>query len=76
MVCINQSSEQARWLKWSSKMCIGEKKLHFILSDCTFKDALLGQRQFATEGPLKMTIKAFYFTLKALFVRKIFKFLS
>ena len=30
----------------------------------------------ATESPLKMMKNAFYFTLKALFVLKIFKFLS
>ena len=34
-------------------------------------------RQFlATKSPLKMMKNAFYFTLKALFVLKIFKFLS
>ena len=38
---------------------------------------LLGLRQFlATESPLKMMKNAFYFMLKALFVRKIFQFLS
>ena len=41
------------------------------------KSALLDWRQFlATESPLKMMKKAFYFTLKALFVLKIFKHLS
>ena len=30
----------------------------------------------ATESPLEMMKKVFYFTLKALFVLKIFKFLS
>ena len=44
---------------------------------CDFKGALSGLRQFlATESPLKMTKNHFYFTLKALFVLKIFKFLS
>ena len=39
-----------------------------------FKGALSGLRQFlATESPLKMMKNAFYFTLKALFVLKIFK---
>ena len=43
----------------------------------TFKGALSGLRQsLATESPLKMIKNAFYFTLKALFVLKIFKFLS
>ena len=41
-----------------------------------FKDTLSGWRQFlATESPLKMMKNAFYFTLKALFVLKIFIFL-
>ena len=31
---------------------------------------------FATESPVKMMKNALYFTLKALFVLKIFKFLS
>ena len=38
-----------------------------------FKGILLGLRQFlATESPLKMMKNGFYFTLKALFVLKIF----
>ena len=42
-----------------------------------FNDALSVLRQFlATESPLKMLKKAYYFTLKALFILKIFKFLS
>ena len=41
------------------------------------KGALSGLRQFlATESPLKMMRNAFYFTSKALFVLKIFKFWS
>ena len=40
------------------------------------KDALSGLTHFlATESPLKMTRGVFYFTLKAIFVLKIFKFL-
>ena len=43
----------------------------------SLKGAILGLRQFlATEIPLKMMKNAFYFTSKALFVLKIFKFLS
>ena len=39
------------------------------------KGALSGLRQFlATESPLQMMKNAFYFTSKALFVLKIFKF--
>ena len=41
------------------------------------KGALSGPRQFVvTECPLKMMKNDFPFTLKALFVLKIFKFLS
>ena len=41
------------------------------------KGALKDQRQFlTTDSPLKMMKNVFYFTLKALFVFKIFKFLS
>ena len=40
------------------------------------KNALSGLRQFwGTESPLKMTKNAFYFTLKALSVLEVFKFL-
>ena len=42
-----------------------------------FKGRLYGPRQFLiTESLLKMIKNAFYFTLKALFVLKIFKLLS
>ena len=42
-----------------------------------FKGTLSGLTQFlASENPSKMMKNAFYFTLKALFVLKIFKFLS
>ena len=48
-----------------------------IFRDFSFKGALSGLREFlATESPLKMMKNAFYFTSKALFVLKIFKFLS
>ena len=56
--------------------------LHFcwsigVLTEKHVKDALEGLRQFLiTESSLKMMKNAFYFTLKALFVLKIFKFLS
>ena len=41
-----------------------------------FKRSLSGLRQLlATESPLKMMKNAFYFTLKALFIIKILKFL-
>ena len=42
-----------------------------------FKGALSCLRDIlATKSPLKITKNAFYFTLKSLFVLKIFKFLS
>ena len=42
-----------------------------------FKDAHSDLRQFlATESPLKVMKKDFYFTLKGLFVLKLFEFLS
>ena len=41
------------------------------------RGALSSLRQFlATESPLKMLKNAFYFTLEALLVLKVFKFLS
>ena len=44
--------------------------------DVAFKGTLSGLRQFfATESPLKMMKNTFYFTSKALFILKIFKFL-
>ena len=43
----------------------------------TNKGILSGVRQFlVTENPLKMMKNAFYFSLKALFVLKVFKLLS
>ena len=48
-----------------------------FLYNIFFKGALLGLRQFLAIGsPLKMMKSAFYFTSKALFILKIFKFLS
>ena len=43
----------------------------------SIKGALSGLKQFlVTESPLKMMKNAFYFISKALFILKIFKFLS
>ena len=45
--------------------------------EINIKGALSGLRQFLpTESPLKIMKNAFYFTLKALFVLKIFKLFS
>ena len=53
--------------------CIYVLSKHFT----RLKGALSGLRQLlAMESPLKMMKNAFYFTSKALFVLKIFKFLS
>ena len=51
-----------------------EKQQKSLLNQ--LKDLLSGLRQFlATESPLRMVKNAFYLTLKALFVIKIFTFL-
>ena len=51
------------------------KEIH--MNESYFKGALSGLRQFlATENPLKTVKNAFHFTSKALFVLKIFNFLS
>ena len=53
------------------------KKFFSMMMLICIKGALSGLRQFlAAESPLKMMKNAFYFTSKALFVLKIFKFLS
>ena len=56
------------------KVVLSVSRLYYSNS---FKSACSGLKQFlATENPFKMMKKAFYFTLKALLVLKIFKFLS
>ena len=60
------------WLK-TNKISLTVHKTELVI----LKGTLSGLRQFlATESPLKMMKNAFYFTSKALFVLKIFKFLS
>ena len=60
------SREQKELFRWNKK--------HFSL---WFKGTLSGLKQFlVTQSPLKIMKNAFYFTSKALFVLKIFKFLS
>ena len=52
-------------------------KVRSIITLTCIKGALSGVRQFlANERPLKVMKNDFYFTLKAHFVLKIFKFLS
>ena len=55
---------------------LADTKLNYVcnLRSC-FQGVLSGLRQFLASGsPLKMMKNAFYFTLKALFLHKIFKF--
>ena len=47
-----------------------------VLNQLQLKGAFSDLRQLAAESPLKMMKNAFYFTSEALFVFKIFKFLS
>ena len=52
-------------------------KQHVIFNSCATKGTLSGLRQFlTTESLLKMMKKNFYFTVKAPFILKVFKFLS
>ena len=63
---------------WNESFISGSASRDEILSrNEIFKGALYSLRQFlAIESPLKMMKNAFHFTSKALFVLKIFKFLS
>ena len=55
----------------------GELLISFSQLQTSFEGILSGLRQFlATQSPLKLMKNDFYFTLKALFVLKVFKFLS
>ena len=52
------------------------KHLFVYLVELNIKDALSSLKQFLTaESPLKLMKNVFYFTLKALLILKIFKFL-
>ena len=54
-----------------------DNKIYCLAKLPVLKGALSGLRQFfATESPLKTMKNAFYFTSKALFVLKIYRFLS
>ena len=54
-----------------------KNKPYLLFSILMFKGALSGLKQFlANETLLKMMRNAFYFTLKTLFVLKIFRFLA
>ena len=56
------------------KFCVRTKRM--IPQRKFLKGPLSGLRQFLTESPLKLMKNAFYSMSKALFVLKIFKFLS
>ena len=89
---IKASDSEDEWLtiaaqfygKWNFSHCLGAIYGKHVLIKAParsgsnfFKGALLGLRHFlAIESTLKMIKNAFYFTSKALFVLKIFKFLS
>ena len=60
-----------RRVRFGSRVCCR------LCSKRKFKGALSGLRQYlASESPLRMMKNGFYFTFKALFVLKIFQFLS
>ena len=69
-----------RWDFWKCEFDTDVKKEHYYHHDgkkLGFKGALSDLRQFLeTERPLKMMNNAFYFTSKAVYVLKTFKFLS
>ena len=68
-------SPQTKSNKYKIRISFLNKRFCFN-SSIKVKGALVGLRRFlATENPLKTIKSAFYFTLKALFVLKIFKFL-
>ena len=61
----------------NNKIIENESELAETFNSNCIKGALSSLRQFlATDSPLKMMKNAFYFTLKALLVLKIFKLLS
>ena len=81
MLCISQVSHKSNYgATWEINyeirtifVCLLIVPFHLSV----LKDALSGLRQFlATEKSFKMMENAFYFTLKTLFVLKIFNFLS
>ena len=68
------SVESSRFSTWSKSQ---HKNVNILRTKKDFKGTLSGLRQcLAIESPLKMMKNAFYFTSKAFFVLKVFKFLS
>ena len=79
LIVINFVSKQMRDKSFLEKLRYHANKeitMQYFLP-ILLKGTLSGRREFLiTESPLKMMKNAFYFTLKALFVLKIFNFLS
>ena len=48
ILCINYLSQQARWQRGQSKMCIDQKELCFVLSDCSFNPLMSGGNKKVT----------------------------
>ena len=79
LIVINFVSKQMRDKSFLEKLRYHANKeitMQYFLP-ILLKGTLSGRREFLiTESPLKMMKNAFYFTLKAIFVLKIFRFLS
>ena len=85
ILSVNKFAVQARaskqqnmtWKQKNMAQNLFPNECNAIIQFVDFKGALSGQRQFLANGsPLKRTKNALYLILKALFVLKIFKFLS
>ena len=62
---------------WTREQGKEKSVVNYVMINTIFKGALSGLRQFlVTECPLKIIKNTFYITLKALFILKIFAFLS
>ena len=76
-ICVIQCNYEELVKKKLSGIEKNLSKQKLELSSTGVKGALSGLRQFlAAESPLEVMKNAFYFTSKALFILKIFKFLS
>ena len=85
LLFVSNNSRQVKRTQQESKISLDSRSRHsHYVQDVNyerliyfkFKGALSNLRQFlANESPLKVMKNAFYFTLKGLFVLKIFKFL-
>ena len=74
-ICLNSFKPKIK--SWVTNKCARQLRKKYLGNVDLIKGALSDLRQFlAIENPLKMIKNAFYFTSKALFVLKIFDFLS